>query len=355
MGGHDVRLAWAFVAGSLAHISEFRGVPRGSRPRAECEVCGNQLTLRLGDQRAHHFAHRAGVDCSLNEAESARHYNTKQLLAAKLRATDELSVVTECSSSAGYVRCNRSLTALAAEGWDDVRVERVINPVRPDITLEKAGAPILAIEIHATHLVSHTKAGRLAELGIPWVEVEAGGTCDAWEPGTPLPAIRQELELAPKFCSDHSEPVESRPVHPPVPRVGRSSRVSSSASSDSHGERWRFRVVDCYPAHGPRVRKVFSVYCSDPKSNSIRLRLIDDDSDDSFVIGEFRAALRSREQLRKMNNLLRHHLKRTFELYDSPRRWEDSFDLPENLATLYRIDFMPIKYRRDANGAWGPI
>jgi len=293
----------------------------------------------------------------LREPESALHYNTKQWLASKLRASETLSVVTKCASSAGNVRCNTDLTSKAAEGWDEVRVETFIDPVRPDILLERAGAAILAIEIRATHAVSDAKAARLAELGIPWIEVVAGGGCDKWEPGTTLPAIRHESALALKFCPDHSQPTYTRYADSATARLGRASESPTRADLRGHGERWRFRVVDCYPYLGPRERKVFSVYCADLDAHAIRLRLVDDDVVvvASFVVAEVRASTGTTESLRKVHACLRQHVEETFSRFDSPQMWLDSREYPENPAEVYSDDFMPVKYRRDANGAWEAI
>jgi len=351
MSGKDVQLAWALVAGRLAHISEFGDVPRGSRRPAECPLCRASVIMKLGPKRAHHYSHRPGDDCLLRNPETALHFNTKYLLASKLRSADALSVVAKCAWSAAHLRCLNDLWAVAAEGWDEVRVETFVHPLRPDILLVKAGAATLAIEVRATHAVPDTKAAKLADLGIPWVEVDAGGDWDGWEPSTPMPVIRHELKL-PRFCSTHSEPARDQSASPAAARVRRANRSAIYTQPDGHGERWRCRVVDCYPDHGFRVRKMFSVYCMDLDSGTVRMRLVDDDQVDSFIVAEVRASSRSNESLRKVNGRLGRYLKRTFELFDSPRRWLDPAQLPDNPAKLYRDDFMPVKYRRDSDGAW---
>lgn len=340
MSGDDVQLAWALVAGQLAHISEFDGLPRGSRPKAMCALCGLELTMKLGPQRAHHYAHRSVGICALQNPETARHYNTKQLLASKLRLADDLSVVTKCR----HAHCFSDLTSQAAEGWDEVRVEPLVHPVRPDILLLKSGTATLAIEVRATHAVPDTKVEQLAELGLPWVEVTAGSDCDRWQPGGPLPALRHESRLAPRFCSDHSEPASTRPVETVALKAPRKSEWATQEELVSHGERWQFRVVDCYSDKGERVRRVFWIFCKRVDSRTLQLRLAEDR--DSWAIAEVTAATRSVECLKELNSRLEQYLRRSFARFDSPRRWQVAGEFPENPATIYGTNFMPVKYRR---------
>jgi hypothetical protein len=309
--------------------------------------------MRLGHIRAHHYSHRSDNDCPLRNPETARHYNTKHLLASKLRSADAFCVVTECAFSSSHLRCAAVLTSIAAEGWDEVRVEQFIDPIRPDIVLVKADVETLAIEVRATHAVTETKATRLSELGIPWVEVAAGPECDQWMPGALMPAIRYEAELATKSCSKHSNGNDGGAAAQTHPATARS-RPTNGSSTDNdpynHGEPWRFRVVDCYPDKGTRVRNVFWVYCARLNSRTVRLRVAD--HSDSPVVAELRTAARSDESLREVHSLLRQHLHRTYERFDSPMPWRDTSELPTNPAELYRNDFMPVKYHRDSRGAW---
>lgn len=352
MSREDVQLAWALVAGRLAHISEFRDIPRGSRPTAVCPLCRGAVTMKLGPKRAHHYAHRPDNDCSLQNPETAQHFNTKYLLASKLRSADILSVVAKCAWSNADVRCTNDLRSVASEGWDEVRVEHFVDPLRPDILLLKGGAAAFAIEVRATHAVPDMKAAKLADLGIPWVEVDAGGDWDEWEPSTSMPVIRHESGVAPRLCSAHLESARAQSVPSANASGRREVHPATHSHPDGHGERWRFRVVDCYPYQGPRVRKVFSVYCMDLESGAVRMRLLDDDQLDSFVIVEVCASSRSTESLRTVHAHLARHLKRNFVHFDSPRRWLRRADFPDNLAEMYSADFMPVKYRRDDDGVW---
>ena len=349
----NVQLAWAMVAGRLTHISVFRDVPRGQRPTAVCEVCGAHLTMKLGPIRAHHYSHRSRSHCPLTAPETARHYNTKHTLASKLRATDALSVVTRCTFSSKGNRCPNDIPFLAAEGWDTVRVEPFIEPVRPDIVLLANGAPIFAIEVRATHAVSENKAASLSKLGIPWIEVVAGAQCDEWVPGSLLPAARHSKDAL-NFCSVHSDTVVQARASkvPPQATALTSTADTSPVQTDvtQHGYRWRFRVVDCYPTCGPRVRKVFWIHCSTRNRIDFRLRVVDDDT--SFVVTSTRLVRNPEGSLRELNQRLVEHLRRSYDRFHSARPWLDSGAFPDNPATVYSRDFMSVKYQRDSDGKW---
>jgi len=342
MSTNDVQIAWAEVAGRVANISEFRGTPRGSRPKAVCQLCRRRLTMKLGDERAHHYAHRPGDECSLQNPETALHYNTKHLLASKLRRVRLLGVTTKCAWSFKQARCTSDLSSVAAENWDDVHVESFISPIRPDILLATSGLPMLAIEIRATHAVPNAKAARLADINIPWIEVTAGQECDAWDPGDLLPVIRYESGSEPGFCDTHSKRPQIRYAAPaPERERERQPRASTTQVDPGHlGERWRFRVVDCYPARGYRVRKVFWVFRTESEPRSIRLRVAEFEDSDFPVVADFRTSIKSDEALREVDECLVRHLRRKFESYNAPQPWREAQEFPQNPATVYRGDFM---------------
>ena len=349
MNSANVQLEWALVAGRLAHISEFRHALPRLRPVALCESCGGELSMKLGTIRAHHYSHRSNNGCRLTAPETARHYNTKQLLASQLRSADALRVVTKCAFSSNRVRCTADLTSVAAEEWDEVRVEPFIDPIRPDILLLKTGVAMLAIEVRATHAVPETKATRLADLGIPWIEVVAGTECNEWMPGVAMPALRYESKSAPEFCSAHLDRDHSDLAAPTNVAYPSASRTPTRTAR-SHGDRWQFRVVDCHPNHGPRRRKVFWVYCTRLNSLTCHLRVVDDST--SLVVAELGNATKSDQSLKEVHDLLVKYLRRTYERHHSPIKWQDNIAFPKNPATIYRTDFMPVKYCRDSNGVW---
>ena len=349
----NIQLAWALVDGRLTHISAFRDVPRGQRPTAVCEACRVELIMKLGPIRAHHYAHRSNCHCPLTSPETARHYNTKHTLASKLRATASLSVVTKCTYSPTRTPCSADLTYVAAEGWDAVHVETLIHPVRPDILLLTKGAPTLAIEVRATHAVSEAKAASLLELGISWIEVVAGSPSDDWEPESALRAERRSKD-APNFCSIHSDTDNSNAqagdatVAPQS--IAKTRTGASQSEARDYGDRWRYRVVDCYPSGGRRVRKVFWVYCSRRTPLVCHLRLVEDDT--TRVISAMRNVTDPEVALLDLHHRLLKHLRRSYERFHSDLPWQDISTFPANAVTVYKEVFMPVKYKPDSAGRW---
>ena len=69
----------------LTHVSIFQAIPRGRRPRVRCPECDLEVTLHLGPERAHHFAHPPGARCIVTQPETALHFNAKFHIAKELR------------------------------------------------------------------------------------------------------------------------------------------------------------------------------------------------------------------------------------------------------------------------------
>jgi hypothetical protein len=56
--------------------------------------------------------------------------------------------------------------------------------------------------------------------------------------------------------------------------------------------------------------------------------------------------------LRQLHRRLIDYLRSSYERYYSPASWLDAAEFPANPATVYRKDYMPVKYHRDSTGAW---
>ena len=61
------------------------------------------------------------------------------------------------------------------ENWDDVKIERNVQSLRPDIVLYRNDKPIAAIEVCVTHAIDDEKKAKLREINLPWIEVKADG------------------------------------------------------------------------------------------------------------------------------------------------------------------------------------
>ena len=188
---------WAGVgAGGLGPATRVR--LRGSRPArppAICSQCGEPVTLRLGAVRRHHYAHRPDSDCLAGSPETALHLNTKFYLARQLEqfAGGQLAVRERCAGAEGRPECLRSRHGAWEVAWDAVRVEYRLDPLRPDIAALAGGRIAGALEVRVTHAVDTAKAKILAQLGVPWLEVEADEALYAgptpWTPTQTLPVV----------------------------------------------------------------------------------------------------------------------------------------------------------------------
>jgi hypothetical protein len=181
----------------LSPVTAWAHLRPRSRPPSFCPVCLEPVTLKLGRRVRHHYAHVPGSTCRAATAEGALHLAAKLRLAQQLRAGGEgLALSRLCRrvpGEAGRERCAPPPLEHWPVAWDEVRVEQALPSVRADLLLLRAGAPVLALEVCASHAVDEEKAGRYRSLGLPWIEVGAaevvpdGGV--AWSRGSALPAL----------------------------------------------------------------------------------------------------------------------------------------------------------------------
>lgn len=247
-------LVWVLVEGQLAHVSSFAQLAPRQRPSSACPVCRRSVILKLGSRVAHHAAHRPGDACVVTAGESALHLNTKCHLAAVLReavaaGTATLTVEERCivGEHLGFpdARCGNTQARVWAADWDEVAIEYRFGQRVPDVMLLKAGAPVGAIEVFATHRVDDEKAAALRELGVPWLEVKADEALfaaeTAWTCALPLRA-EQEGPRRSWRCPPHEAErlaeIERR----------RHSTVTVAA-----------RIVDVYYPSGKRFRALWTV------------------------------------------------------------------------------------------------
>ncbi len=263
-----VALAWVRGPdGALVAVSAFAHLAPLDRPRVTCPVCREAVVLHLGDVRAHHAAHASTSRCPLRAPESALHFNTKNALAAALRATrigqggeapppvppflvrhrcaQRGGVPGESVSTLGTVPCSAVLDVplLPAGAWDTVAVEPTLaSQRRPDVLLLRGAQPIAALEVRHTHALDNPKVERFHHEGLAWLEVVAAASLyeefTAWRPDQPLPVLRTSM-LVGWACDYHRgrlAAATTRPARVPTPVVA--------------------RVVDVYPATGPRLRTV---------------------------------------------------------------------------------------------------
>src|SRR5687767_11811769 len=85
--GTGPQLEWVIVEGhdDPLHVSTFAGQKPRERPPAWCPLCGDRVTLKLGEQLADHAAHAAGATCVAQTPEGIEHLETKLHLVRELR------------------------------------------------------------------------------------------------------------------------------------------------------------------------------------------------------------------------------------------------------------------------------
>ena len=221
---HRAKLTWAVVDGRVVHVSAFAGVAPRNRPLARCPECDHAVILKLGRINAHHVAHAPDDACGATQPETALHINAKYHVAEELRraAARGLPLVIRRACLAGRARSRRLIERPGdvtwkewqqapcpslderswAIAWDSVHVEQRLTALEsrlvPDILLLRDGTPVAAVEIFVTHRVDDQKAGVLARLGVPWLELRAedvlapgveGGA--PWNIDHPVPVFRE--------------------------------------------------------------------------------------------------------------------------------------------------------------------
>jgi hypothetical protein len=267
-------LAWVIVDGVPRHVSDFAALAVRRRPAAYCHTCGARLTLKLGDVRRHHAAHRAGAACPTTHPETALHSDCKLALAAALRAaaspSASLSFRVTCDGANGEP-CRRTSIVQWSGGWDDVRIERRIDAAsRPDIVLLREGAPVGALEILVWHAVEAEASDALARAGIPWVEIEADPNrrdSARWDLTQPLDA-RRVNDTHRWRCDVHASMFAMREAKRVV-------RESTPDECDRARTLRSARVVDLYHPNGGHERFIYRVVEERDAAGDLRmLRLL---------------------------------------------------------------------------------
>src|SRR5579871_3017758 len=135
-----ILLPFALRGGDLVHISE---VSSGRRFDCLCPACRTSLIARKGTKLAHHFAHDAGSNCSV---ESAIHALAKRLIHDGIQHA--LSACTDIKLRWKCNECPDEHEGNLLKRAKSVRLEHDLIVARPDVALfDGANKPIAAIEI----------------------------------------------------------------------------------------------------------------------------------------------------------------------------------------------------------------
>jgi hypothetical protein len=254
-------LVWVLVDGAPRHVSEFAAESPRRRPLTRCPQCGRRLYLKLGRVRRHHAAHAPGDTCPATRPETALHLDCKLAIAAVLRATAAadrvLSIEQRCLGVADEP-CDERRSSVWVRNWNAVSIEQRAgdaSPLRPDITLLRAGEPVGAIEVVVTNAVSPEKEIMLAAIGVSWIEViatEALAEPGGWTIDVPLRIARHSREPVWR-CRAHAARHRMLAADADARRAAEreAERVASVLRAA--------RVVDLYHTAGRRERFIYRV------------------------------------------------------------------------------------------------
>lgn len=348
---------WVVVNGAVHNVSDFAGIRPSERPEAQCPVCEDLVTLKLGGERVHHYAHQPESQCPATQPETALHLNTKFYLAAQIRQAERLTVELACQG-----RCGAVDRRVWAEGWDAVEVEYRVDTLRPDIALLHSGKAIAAIEVLATHAVDLIKERRLAEARVPWVEVIADPTLfdeeTAWTAQEPIPSYRASADLAPWICPGclaRREAAQRYAEGLHAQRAAAAASASTLQPGQNEQEQGRSehvhaaKMVDLYFRSGKKYREVYFVVQRTSWGRQETIVRTERGEMVGRVPGEM-----TRESLDVLNNAVKTHLGGFVErgaMVDERIPWRRWVKGQRFIAR--DIDRFPFRYVWDRNqGAW---
>ncbi len=161
--GAGVALAWGEQAdGQVLHIRDAR---RGLACECICPACGARLVAKKGSKIAHYFAHYGGGSGCGCGPETNAHFWAKQVLIERMAIWTPPAVAT-ARGLRHTVSPARWMT------FDDVRSERRLGSIVPDIVLILPDSRELIVEIRVTHPCGDEKIALLNEKGWAAIEVD---------------------------------------------------------------------------------------------------------------------------------------------------------------------------------------
>lgn len=151
-------------ANRLAHISE---VDRGLACNCRCEVCGERVVAKKGEEREHHFAHASNTDACATSYESQLHRYAKELIQNQMRLT-----VPFLPNVAPFrTRSGQALYPDMHLVFNRVDAEVQIDNIRPDIVAYSGEQKIL-IEVAYSSFADIVKVEKLQALELDAVEID---------------------------------------------------------------------------------------------------------------------------------------------------------------------------------------
>lgn len=157
-----LNLVYALKNGKTTHISE---VESGLKCECLCPACGEKLIAKKGSHMMHHFAHYTGHTCEYGY-ESSLHLAAKDIISnAKTFVIPSVYVEFPKSYKKKLLLCEAKEICV-----DDVRLEKRIGDIIPDIVIVSKGKEIL-VEIFVTHKIDDIKLSKIKKANISTIEI----------------------------------------------------------------------------------------------------------------------------------------------------------------------------------------
>lgn len=161
-------MAWALRDNNLVNINQLnRDRERGSKCGCICVSCGSQLVARMGDHKAHHFAHNSDQNCSL---ESIQHQLAKLIISQSISSS-----ITTAYSNPIYKQFSYQVSL------ENVELEKLLagGQIIADCFVNEhsstKGSRPFAIEIFSTNKKDSAHVEQYLNLGIPALEIDVSG------------------------------------------------------------------------------------------------------------------------------------------------------------------------------------
>lgn len=158
----EIQLLYGLKDGELFHIDQ---VESGEKCGCCCPACSGTLIARKGEQKRHHFAHKAEGNCH-HACETTLHLLAKKLLSeAKTFTIPKVLLQFPCQEPL-EISGAMEIPVVAVE------LEQRYHPIIPDVVVTTTGNQKLMIEIFVTHAVDEEKLEKIKRIGISVTEID---------------------------------------------------------------------------------------------------------------------------------------------------------------------------------------
>ena len=175
----NVKLAYGVRDGHVVHISEIKQTEKGEKCNCICPACNSILAAKLGNDRQHHFAHKASYSCDITHAQQTGLH----LLAKEIIRENSTILVPGLSLSRQEVVARNFDVFTAAEvdialprikaqsvEYSSVEIEKAIGGIVADAVISFNGSPCI-VEIAVTHFVDEDKQKKIEAINLPAFEI----------------------------------------------------------------------------------------------------------------------------------------------------------------------------------------